>query len=493
MNSRKILLFVAAVIAVLSLAAFIFPEEGISIGKLHLRYPTLHSLLREEVAEEPAATDTTTVPTVMTLKDSVDYYAKLVDSGDLRFWLPNHNYFDSMWANMEQARIQKRTVRVLHYGDSQIEMDHMTSRLRANLQETFGGGGPGMLPFRTITPTTTVKQSNHGDLIHLASFGDSLAVKSNGNYGPMMQSFRLEGGNATVTVKAATTNRVDNRAKKFNRIQLISNNRSGLNYEITNLKNKKERHNNKTSQHGVGIISWQTDTITDGFKMQISGNADLYAVLIDSDSGGVAVDNIPMRGCSGQQFTLVNKDLLTSSYATMDIGLIIMQFGGNSVPYFKDTAQISTYCRSIGKQIDHLHSCCPKARILFIGPSDMSKRIKGEMQTYPMIPVLIDSLIATANAHDAAYWSIYHAMGGWNTMPIWSRQGLAGKDYIHFSQKGADLMGDRLSEALSNSYKLYQLEKRYEAQKPVVKAKKAQGVKKKAKVRKGRRKKGGRR
>ena len=138
-----------------------------------------------------------------------------------------------------------------------------------------------------------------------------------------------------------------------------------------------------------------------------------------------------------------------------------------------------------------MHRCCPKAKILFIGPSDMSKRIKGELQTYPMIPVLIDSLIATANAHDAAYWSIYHAMGGWNTMPIWSRQGLAGKDYIHFSQKGADLMGDRLAEALGNSYELYRLEKRYEAQKPVVKAKKAQATKKKA--RKSRRKKGVRR
>lgn len=490
MKSNKVLTFFSIVIAVLAIAAILFPSEGVSLGKLHLRYPTLHSLVETDSTPNVTYDSTGTAIVKMTLKDSVDYYRQKIDSGDIRFWLPDHNYFDDMWANMEQARGEKRTVRVLHYGDSQIEMDHITSRLRVKMQETFGGGGPGMLPFQTITPTLTVRQSNHGDLTHLASFGDSMAVKSSGNYGPMMQSFRLEGGNATVTVKAANTNRVDNRAKKFNRIQLISNNRGGISYEITNLKNKKERHSSQTGRQGVGVVGWETDTTTDGLKMQVSGNADLYAVLIDADSGGVAVDNIPMRGCSGQQFTQVNADLLTAAYATMDIGLIIMQFGGNSVPYFRDTAQIVTYCQSIGKQIDYVHRCCPKAKILFIGPSDMSKRIKGELQTYPMIPVLIDSLIATANSHNAAYWSIYHAMGGWNTMPIWTRQGLAGKDYIHFSQKGADLMGDRLAEALDNSYELYRLEKRYEAQKPVVKAKKAQVTKKKA--RKNRRKKGGR-
>ena len=144
----------------------------------------------------------------------------------------------------------------------------------------------------------------------------------------------------------------------------------------------------------------------------------------------------------------------------MDIGLIILQFGGNSVPYLKTSKQISTYCQSLGRQIDHLHQCCPQAKILFVGPSDMSTRLRGQLQTYPAIPELIDSLAATATTHGAAFWSIYHAMGGHNSMPEWTRQGLAGQDYIHFSQRGADLMGDRLAEALDNSYTLYRLERK---------------------------------
>ena len=491
MKARKILLLFAIVIATLLALTYLFPRNGITVGSLTLRFPTLHSLVeRTDVANTEIVNDTATGQ--MTLEDSIAFYRKLIDSSALRFWLPEPHYFDDFWQSATKARKQKRTIRILHYGDSQIELDHISSRLRANMQRRYGGGGPGMLPFHTTTPTMTVRQSNSGDLIHLASFGDSLAVRSRGNYGLMMQCFRLEGGSATVTVRSANSNRVDDAAKNFERVQLVANNRGGLVAAFTNLKNKKESQQ-KNAPQGVGSLMWRTDTVTNGIRLHVSGNADLYAITIDADSGGIAVDNIPMRGCSGQQFTLVNEQLLTAAYATLDIGMIILQFGGNTVPYLKDSKDISTYCRSIAKQIAYVHRCCPKAKLLFVGPSDMSKRIRGEVQTYPIIPELIDSLAATATANGAAYWSIYHAMGGLNTMPQWTRQGLAGNDYIHFSQKGADKMGDLLAEAFDNSHSLYILEQRWAQLQPKAEKKAIQKSKAKTnrKARNSRRKRGG--
>ena len=459
MKARIILQLFALVIATLLALTFLFPRDGITVGGLTLRFTTLHSLSEQHNTANSKYTNDT-IPGQMALEDSIVFYRNLVDSSALRFWLPEPTYFDNFWQAATTARKQNRTVRIMHYGDSQIELDHISSRLRAYMQRTYGGGGPGMLPFQTITPTLTVRQGNSGDLIHLAPFGDSLAMRSWGNYGLMMQCFRLEGGAATVTVRSANSNRVDDAAKRFERVQLVANNRGGLVANFTNLKNKKETQQ-QTAPTGVGTLMWHTDTVTDGIRLHVSGSADLYAVTIDANSGGIAVDNIPMRGCSGQQFTLVNEQLLTAAYSTLDVGMIILQFGGNTVPYLKDSDGISTYCRSIAKQIAYVHRCCPNAKLLFIGPSDMSTRIRGEVQTYPIIPELIDSLAATATANGAAYWSIYHAMGGHNTMPQWTRQGLAGNDYIHFSQKGADKMGDLLAEAFDNSHRLYLLEQRW--------------------------------
>lgn len=462
MRSRTILLFYTFVIAILFGISLLFPDEGIDIGNSQLRFTSIEKLIWERKPAQTKAIDTATMR-AMQLQDSVDYYRSLVDSGDLRFWLPEPHYLDNFWQTVEQAHEQGRTVRVLHYGDSQIELDHITCRLRSYMQENFGGGGPGMLPFQTITPTFSVRQSNNGELTYLASFGDSMAVRSRGDYGPMMQSFRLR-GEATASIRNSSNSHVDDRLKRFSQVRLIYNNQGGLNISFTDIKSKKDNRHTASANHGVSSTSFTLDSATSAFRLTVNGEADLYCMLVD-DGSGVAVDNIPMRGCSGQQFTHVGEKMLRAAYNQMDIGMIILQFGGNSVPYIKDNAAISTYCKAIGRQIDHIHQCCPEAKIVFVGPSDMSHRYRGEMQTYQMLPALIDSLAATATAHGAAYWSIYHAMGGHNSMVEWSRQGLAGKDYIHFSQKGADLMGDNMAKAFENSHELYRLEQNLKKQK----------------------------
>lgn len=457
MKSSKVLLFIASIIASLALIGAIMPDEGVEVADHHVGFASLHTLVAEHERVD-INTHAAEPPEMLQLRDSVDYYRTLVNDGSLRFWLPNGHYLDAFWRTAEQARRRGRTVRVLHYGDSQIEMDHITSRLRSHLQQRFGGGGPGMVPFHTITPSLTINQSTTGHLIHLSSFGDSTVVRSRGDYGPMMQSFRL-GGTAGTTLRAAKSKSVDDRAKHFSRVTLLYNDRSGhLGVDFTDRQHRatsRQRNDGK----GIGSLIWSLDSTSNNIHLNVSGSADLYCVLLD-DGPGVAVDNIPMRGCSGQQFTLVPEEKLTAAYDQMDVGLIILQFGGNSVPYLKSADQISTYCKALGKQIDHVRQCSPKSKVLFIGPSDMSTRLQGQMQSYPILPQLIDSLAATAVAHGAAYWSIFHAMGGHNSMPEWTRQGLAGQDYIHFSQRGADLMGDRLVEALDNSYRLYRLEQR---------------------------------
>ena len=468
MKAKRILLFLALVMAGIAAMSFIIPDDGINIGDAAIRFTSLHNIVESRVQQDtPPAAETVeaVVPTPTT--DSVTYYRRLVNSGNLRFWLPDPHYFDAFWRAAERAKQEHRTLRVLHYGDSQIEMDHITSRLRSYMQHTFGGEGPGMIPFHTITPIPFVRLGTSGELLHISSFGDSTTVHSRGNYGPMMQCFRLVGGSATASVRPSNSKYADEQVKTFNRVRLLANSRHGFTATLSTIKGKGSQR--QTAGAGLSALEWPADTlIAKGFRVNVSGSADLYALLVDGADGGVAVDNIPMRGCSGQQFTLVSEALLTDAYAAMDAGLIILQFGGNSVPYLRTAEQVSKYCTSIGQQIDYLHKCCPSAKILFIGPSDMSVSRQGKMQTYPIIPQLIDSLSATATSHNAAFWSIYHAMGGENSMLAWSRNGMAGSDYIHFSQRGADHMGDLLNEAFSNLYRLYQLEHSKKKRKTVI-------------------------
>jgi len=462
MKVGKIAIFFACIIAALAVICTYFPSDGITVGGHSFYLPTIHDLAEankpvEEITIGETIEDSTPAE-VAELADSIVYYQGQTDSSDTRFWLPDSTFFDAFWMAAEGAVDNDRVVRILHYGDSQIEMDRMSAQLRSYMQQTFGGGGPGMIPYRTIIPTYAVHQSTSGNLTHLSSFGDSTVTRSRGNYGPMMQCFRMD-GQTTLNIKAATHSSVYDSVKQFSRVMLVFNNRGErLTLSLGN-KSIDTTFSDTNDSPGVGAINHRTSAPQTSFRLRTTGSADLYCVTVD-DGPGVAVDNIPMRGCSGQQFTLVNHDLLSQAYDALDVGIIIMQFGGNSVPYLRSEKSINTYCQSIGRQIDYVRSCCPQAKILFIGPSDMSTREKGTLQTYPWLPTVVDSLRATVNRHGAAYWSIYHAMGGWNSMVEWNRQGLAGSDYVHFSSRGAEIMGSRLAQAFADNYRLYCLRRR---------------------------------
>ncbi len=472
----------AVVFATLALLAALFPRKGITVGDATLRFPSIYKILTKE--EKPTLEDILRLEAsqkreaaLNNLQDSIDFLTSQTDSSALRFWFPkgDNRFFDDLFAEMEQAEPKGRTLRILHYGDSQIEMDRISQQLRSYMQETFGGGGPGMQPAWQNIPSLSVSQHTSGAWRRQSSFAgaDSIAHHANGNYGPMAQCMHLS-GSGYIQFRASKQSSADDRVRHFSQIKVIFNNRPGpLSATLSSNEERPATDSNRTSAiatnrtqedttAGVHAFSWLLDTAVGHLHLALNGNADVYAVLVDNGPG-VAVDNIPLRGCSGQQFTKINKDQLAAAYSQMDIGLIILQFGGNSVPYLKGEKSISYYAESMGKQIDYLHNAAPQAKILFIGPSDMSTTIDGTRQTYPSLPMVIEALRDSATAHGAAYWSIYDAMGGKNSMVTWVDNGLAVSDYIHFSTKGVRLMGQRLANAFDNMYQIYLLRQRKEA------------------------------
>jgi lysophospholipase L1-like esterase len=179
-------------------------------------------------------------------------------------------------------------------------------------------------------------------------------------------------------------------------------------------------------------------------EIHLQGRGNIYGVSLETEKG-VIVDNIPMRGCSGNIFTHIDSAQLSAFYQETNTKLIILQFGGNMIPQTENTSTISGYVRStLRQQIRYIRSCAPQAAILFIGPSDMSSNIDGQMTTYPLVPYMDKLLKKMAAEEQIAYWSLYDAMGGKDSMVRWVENGLAGSDYVHFTHAGANKMGKTL-------------------------------------------------
>ncbi len=273
-------------------------------------------------------------------------------------------------------------------------------------------------------------------------------------YGPFADFTRLD---SVTTLSFRQVARKDQRPSNFERVTLVAGNvRSYLNVNYEGDQRRVE-----TSDNPLSFIRYELPDSSARVSLTTTGHADLYGVLLDSKTG-VRMDNVPMRGCSGTIFTSMDDAQLRSFYKEENVRMIILQYGGNSVPYLKTDKVISNYKENIRKQIRHIQELAPKAKIVFIGPSDMATTINGKRQTYPKLANVVDSLRSAALECGAAYWDIYGVMGGEGSMVQWvtARPALAGPDYIHFTLAGARKVGEMFCDSFSLYYEYYSWRKK---------------------------------
>ena len=337
---------------------------------------------------------------------------------------------DNFIAGLQEAG--SKQVRVVHYGDSQIEEDRITSTLRTYLQNEYGGLGPGLLPLVQTIPTRTVVQyllidgqrvtAREGPKRYFVYGPKNQQRDSSNHYGMMGQVAMLDSLCDSVTMHIEPYGKLTS-ANYFSQLRVWATR------DI--LVDGSRRHQ--------GALR---DTLT-RLNIDISGIGEVYGVSLESATG-VIVDNIPMRGGSGNVFTKMNRKELTDFYAETNTRLIILQFGGNVMPWANTEERVRGYAYSMRKQIRFLRECAPNASILFIGPSDMLTVVDGEKTSYPTIAYMDQQLARISAAEGIAYWSLFKAMGGEGSMQVWQEKGLASSDGVHFYRSGANRAGELL-------------------------------------------------
>lgn len=470
MKSSSILAFVVSTLVLIVGLWFVMPAEGLAIGPATIRFASLEQDLAE-AGETKVDVDAVLAEAQQRLeiisssrRDSVKYFKSFINESPERFYFPGDDYhfFDDIFRSFESARRIGKTYRIMHYGDSQIEMDRISLVLRDSLQAHFGGTGVGLIPAVQRVPTYSTNQSWSGSMTRYIVFGDSTTVRApHKGYGLMAQFSRVT-GSATVSVRPTRNKSASERVKTFSRISVLVGNSSGdFKVSIKCDTLKPIVRNTEVAAGSVDFLTWDLPHNVSNATITMTGSADVYGIMLDG-KGGVAVDNDALRGCSGTIFTRVSKESMAGAYAKNDTKLIIMQFGGNMVPSISSAKNISSYLENLNKQFAYFREVAPKAKILFIGPSDMSSMQGGRMKTRPHLVALNDSLKVNAVRNGVAYWDMFAAMGGENSMAQWvsHKPAYAGPDYIHFTPLGAEYMGGILSKAFLNCYDFYRLRKK---------------------------------
>ncbi len=458
-----IVLFMFSIMGILTGICAVYPADGIQIGKLTLRFPTLAEMLHQEVAplEEQASTVS---PEEILLQHEREMLMQQ-ETEILQFFRENRaairfpraiedstsigdsTYFDTFFAALENA--PTFPVNVVHYGDSQIEEDRISKVLRQNWQADFTGGGVGLVPAYQSVQTLTVKQTMSYKPMRSIVYSSAYKKKKDKQYGPTGQMAWID-STYTIAVSPRDNKTGTYSAHYFSQLTLLSSGESGL--KATILGKRYAIPNTGTT---LQMTTFDLPDSTTNISVSLSGRGKIYGIRL-SNPRGVNVDNIPMRGCSGTIFTRMDNNQLSAYFEQTNTRLIILQYGGNNMPHLRGSEGVDRYMRLLRRQIDYMKQQAPNAAFLFIGPSDMTTRKNGKKMTYPILPEVNDKLSAMARDAGIAYWSMYDAMGGHNSMQQWVASGLAGKDYIHFTRRGADEMGKILYDELMTAYRYYQ-------------------------------------
>lgn len=459
MKPYQVLLCILSTIAVLAAVCGVCADRSELV-----RVPSLASFLPERGEESPDTTvlsllEADTLPTSAAPADTVvpDTVRKQPKSVVLPQALPQTMLFlPQFYEALAQANEQ--SIRVVHFGDSQIEEDRISMILRRRLQERFGGGGVGLIPMVQTIPTYTVKQSIEQDgkplpytfVKRYLSYGPSaMRLKHDNLYGPMAQVACV---NEPVDVQLELLrDRVPTR--DYDRIRILYSDSVQVALLPDSLEARRllVEATDDSLANAMQQLIIVADTLCRSSMLRFSGEGRVFGISLETATG-VQVDNIPMRGAAGTNFTLMALEPFAAYFSATNTRLVIMQFGGNAMPSISSRGAVERYTEAMRQQIRFVMSAAPDASLLFIGPSDMITTVEGEQRSYPLLPYLDKCLKEMVEEEGGAYYSLFRLMGGAGSMFSWRDKGLAGDDMIHFTRAGAKKVGEMLAKQLLEDY-----------------------------------------
>ena len=511
MKPHQTLLFILAVFAVLSFFMLIFPENGFQItSDLNLKFTSFSKVFGQNEVENAD------ISNIVAGADIEDIYSEelqatkldsaIVDGKVVYFQVskisidslkqpldfPNNDrsLLSNFFSSLIEARNNGQNIRVMHYGDSQIEGDRMTSYIRFRMQAQFGGTGVGLTPVRQAYDFgIPMKPESSSNWRRYAIYGNQDQTMEKKQYGVLASFVRFSPrfndeaavDTANYTHNVQTISTIDSirrevQSPTYEAWVTFSKTRSA--YESSQqFSTCKMYYSNNKRPVEVKVFSGEnliaTDTLfpTEDFKvakwhfpsqpqevtLRFSGkdSPDIYGVSFESDNG-IFVDNIGMRGNSGTIFTKMDLQQLSQMYQELNVKLLILQFGGNVIPYNSAEGYVN-YSGWLYSQFSALKNAIPGVSIIVIGPADMSKKEGSSYVTHHNVEPVRDAVKNAAFSAGCAYWDMYEAMGGKNSMASWvfANPSLAEKDFTHFNPRGARLISSMFYDALMYEYNYY--------------------------------------
>jgi lysophospholipase L1-like esterase len=350
------------------------------------------------------------------------------------------NGMDAFLAALHQQSNKKnKKVRIGYFGDSMIEGDLITQTIRTILQNRFGGDGVGFIPATSIVAhfrqTVKAYANENWEDINFNKNKQKLMIGFSGH------TFFAK-NNADISIKPGGGRHL---SSLYNVSILYGNG-------VLDLTCNKQ-HIKLIGDGLFNVAKLSNDSNLKLLELNFNESKTPLFGFASESRTGVILDNLSFRGTSGTELIRLNSKMLKQIDSLRPYDLLVLHYGPNLL-YSDSIINFNYYQKQLEKSLKHLRKAFPRTSILIVSTADKAFKIDGEYRTGNGVENLLKAQQAAAQKYGCAFFNLYEAMGGYNSMKTWAEKKpiLAGSDYTHFNQSGSAKIGRLIGNAILNEY-----------------------------------------
>lgn len=343
------------------------------------------------------------------------------------------------------AKDQKTKVNIVHIGDSHIQADFFSNKIRElfHTEPYFGNGGRGFL-----FPFDLAKTNNppfYGCKYKGSWEGSRNSISH--DHGPWGVSGVLAMTKDSTAKFTVTLNTWKDALQKYdaNYVRVYYPVNDSSSYEVRLRINDTLVAPDSIVQDGYAeflldslheVIDFAL-TKTDSTQNQFT----LQGLFFGNEQPGIVYHSIGVNGAKVDSYLRCSE--LTQHLKTLKPDLVIVSLGTNDA--YNYTFYPDHYKSVYRQMIANIKAAAPNSSLLLTAPGDgMRRRWKTNTNNEKAAKCVLE----LADEFECAAWNFYEVMGGLNSINKWVGYGLGKRDFLHLTSQGYALQGKMLYDAL---------------------------------------------
>ena len=345
-----------------------------------------------------------------------------------------------------------KQVNIVHIGDSHIQADIFTGKLRQDLQEFIPGGNGGrgfVFPYSMAHTNNPVnyKISYTGKWFGCRNvqYDRDCALGLAGISVSTPDSFT----SFTTTPTGVVSNYYD-----YTHIKLFYSAPAGM-YRIRIMNTDSQ--NIASFSNKDGIMEWELKEPITEVEIGVSRLKDtltdftITGMVLGTDDPGLIYNSVGINGA--ELLSWLRCQYLEKDLKAVNPDLIIISLGTNDAygKYFNTDTFVNRYMTLLHR----IHTALPGVPVILTTPGDNYRKVHKHSIDNENNTVARETIFRIAKQDRDAVWDFFAVMGGLKSMQTWYGHGLTAKDKVHMSAQGYYLQADLMFEALIASFDEY--------------------------------------